>query len=331
MEQQTPLLKIRFDGDAVGPGKVPVPQLIRFLSHMNKALQRVGRVLHGDAESRRRGRPLRSIADNVNLELVLLEPGSPAAVLGFERSRRDPQFPGMDAGEEILQKAVDGLTTVQTGGDTDPLPVGYDAGVLMAWRDAGNVLGQGIDRVTFSLRGQSNAIEVSLTPSGLARIRERIKGPEKNVRTIEGRLLMADFKEQGTRCRVHPSAGEPILCQFDDAHRDQVLENILGYVRVIGEATENPSTGKIIGIRIHDIEALDNETEMGIDLLPKGTAVGTSFWATPTLEYLADFQSVAPLDTSQRLFGTWPGDENDGFEATIIELRNARVGSGGLS
>ena len=34
------------------------------------------------------------------------------------------------------------------------------------------------------------------------------KDTEEKVRTIEGRLLMADFKEQGTRCRVHPSVGD---------------------------------------------------------------------------------------------------------------------------
>ncbi len=328
MKQQDPLLKIRFDGDAVGPGTIPVLQLVRFLSQMNKALQRVSLVLRGEAESRRKGRPPRIVHDDVNLELVSLEPGSPAAVLGFERSGPDPQLPGMDAGEEILQKAIDGLTAVQADGNTGPLPAGYDAGVLMAWRDAGKVLGQGIDRVSFRLGSWNNIIEASLTPSGLTRIRERIQVPEVNVRTIEGRLLMADFKEQGTRCRVHPSTGDPVLCQFDDVHRDEVLENILGYVRVVGEATEDPSTGKITSIRIHDIEPLDDKNEEGINLLPKGTAVGASFWATPTLDELADLQNVKPLETAQQLFGTWPGDENDGFEATIIELRDARNGSG---
>ncbi len=331
MKQQAPLLRIRFDGDAVGPGTIPVPQLIRFLSGMNKAFQRVDRVLRGEAESRRRGRPPRSVEDDVNLEMVSLEPGSRAAVLSFERSKLDPQFPDMDAGEEVLQKAIDGLMAVQADGSNGPLPAGYDAGVLMAWRDAGAVLGQGINRVSFSLGSRNNGTEASLTPNGLARIRARIQGPKVNVRTVEGRLLMADFKEQGTRCRIHPSTGEPILCQFDDAHRDEILENILGYVRVVGEATEDPSAGKITSIRIHDIETLDDNTQEGIDLLPKGTAVGTSFWAAPTLDELADYQNVKPLKTAQNLFGTWPGDENDGFEETIIELRNTRVGSGSRS
>ena len=32
MNKHNPLLKIRFDGSAVGPGKIPVSHLLRFLS-----------------------------------------------------------------------------------------------------------------------------------------------------------------------------------------------------------------------------------------------------------------------------------------------------------
>ena len=47
MNEFNPLLKIRFDGDAVGPGKIPVSHLLIFLSNLNKALQRTGRALRG--------------------------------------------------------------------------------------------------------------------------------------------------------------------------------------------------------------------------------------------------------------------------------------------
>ena len=49
MNEHEPLLKIRFDGEAVGPGIIPVSHLLRFLINMNKALQRTGRVLAGEA------------------------------------------------------------------------------------------------------------------------------------------------------------------------------------------------------------------------------------------------------------------------------------------
>jgi hypothetical protein len=39
MNEHEPFLKIRFDGDAVGPGKIHVPHLLRFLTNLNKAIQ----------------------------------------------------------------------------------------------------------------------------------------------------------------------------------------------------------------------------------------------------------------------------------------------------
>ena len=40
MNNDEPLLKIRFDGNAVGPGKIPLSHLLHFFSCMNKALLR---------------------------------------------------------------------------------------------------------------------------------------------------------------------------------------------------------------------------------------------------------------------------------------------------
>lgn len=51
------------------------------------------------------------------------------------------------------------------------------------------------------------------------------------------------------------------------------------------------------------------------------SVLGT-FWESPTLEELACLQNVQPMTDVRVLFGTWPGDEDDGFEATIDELRH---------
>ena len=46
------------------------------------------------------------------------------------------------------------------------------------------------------------------------------------------------------------------------------------------------------------------------------------FWDSPTLEELAHAQNVQPMTDVQALLGTWPGDEDDGFEAAADELRH---------
>ena len=329
MNDNDPLLKIRFDGEAVGPGKIPVAHLLRFLTNMNKALQRTGRVLTGEAESVRRGPQPRSIKEEVALDLVLLTHGSPAAVLGFERQQPKTALPGMDLGIEILEKSLSGLATIQESDDT--LPTGYDAGVLMAWRDAGTLFSQGITKINFTLNHRTTPLTTTFTPEGFTRIQERIKGPQTNIRTIEGRLLMADFKEHGTRCRVHPSVGEPVLCLFDEAQRDEVLEDILRYVRIVGEAKEDSLTGRIASIKIHDIERLEDREGEAADLLPQGTPISRGFWESPTLDELAQSQNVRPMADVRALFGTWPGEVNDGFEEAIDELRHPHIGKGRLA
>ena len=326
MNDHEPLLKIRFDGEAVGPGKIPVSHLLRFLTNMNKALQRTGRVLLGEAESVRRGRQPGNIKGELALDLVLLTHGSPAAVLGFERRRDQTALPGMDFGQEILEKALVGLDHVQKPDDT--LPPGCDAGVLLAWRDAGVLFSQGVNEIAFTLNHRDQPLATRFTQEGFTRIQERIKGPQTNIRTIEGRLLMADFKEHGTRCRVHPAAGEPVLCLFDEAQKDEVLEDILHFVRIVGEAREDPVTGKIASIKIHDIERLEDKENEATELLPQGTPISRSFWESPSLEELARTQNVMPVRDVSSLLGGWPGDADDGFEEEIHRIRHIGLAGG---
>lgn len=329
MNKHEPLLTIRFDGQAVGPGKIPVSHLLRFLSNLNKALQRTGRVLMGEGESVRRGPQPRSVKDEVALDLVLLTHGSPAAVLGFERRQTQAVIPEVDFGMEILEKAMVGLSIVQ--GDEKAMPAGYNASVLMAWRDVGTLFSQGIEQIGFTLNHRKTPLATAFTPSGFARIQERIQGPQTNIRTIEGRLLMADFKEHGTRCRVHPPVGDPVLCLFDEEQKDEVLEDILQYVRIVGEAKEDPVSGKITSIKIHDIERLEDRENEAAELLPQGTPISRDFWESPTLDELAQAQHVQPMADVRALFGTWPGEEDDGFEEAIDELRHPTEAKGGLS
>lgn len=329
MSERSPLLEIRFDGDAVGPAKIPVSHLSRFLSGFKSTLQRVGRILQGDSESLCKGRPPQSIRREVELDLVSLKEGSPAAVLGFDRTEVKPHLSGMDFGYEILERALSGLKAVQGNESDQALPTGYDPGVLTAWCDAGTVFGSGIEKVTFTLNGPEIAVRTSFTPNGANRIRDRIMEPQVRLRTIEGRLLMADFKEFGTRCRVHPSVGDPIICLFNDTQKHQIQENLMRHVRVVGEAHENPTSGKIVGITIHDIEPLAAWGKDDAGLLSQGTAVLHTFWESPTLAELAHSQKVRQLDDVRSLFGTWPGEIEDGFEAAIDELRHPHAGRSG--
>ena len=139
---------------------------------------------------------------------------------------------------------------------------------------------------------------------------------------------MVDFIEHGTRCRVHPSAGEPVLCLFGEEHKDEVLENILQYVRIVGEAKEDVVTGKISSIKIHDIERLEGRESEAADLLPKGIPLSRDFWESPSLDELAESQNVKPMADVESLLGGWPGDVDDGFEEEVLKIRRLGIVGG---
>ena len=322
MTQHDPnlFLRARLEGEAIGPGRIPVTHLLRFLQELNKAFHRSGLVLAGEADSIRRGAKPKTIKEEIALDLVLLTHGSYATVLGFDRRQVEPSLPEIDWGREVFERSLSGLAAVQGKGAL--LPVAFDTGVLLAWRDVGVLFNQGVREIRFTLNATAKPIEVSYTSEGYERIQERIVGPQVRMRTIQGRLLMADFKEHGTRCRVHPSAGPPVLCLFDEEQKEEVLENILHYVRVIGEAKEDPESGKITSIKLVDIQQLEDLEDAQTNLLPVGEPLPTDFWVSPTIAELAQAQGVVPFTDVSSLFGTWPGDIDDGFENSIRSLRD---------
>lgn len=323
MFENNSLLTVRFDGEAVGPGRIPLSHLLRFLTQFDKALHRSAMVLMGEADSIRRGPHDKTASEEIALDLVQLKEGSPSAILGFERRGASEEFIEPDFGMEIIETALKGLAEVQQPGET--MPRGFDMGVMLAWRDAGVLFKQGIKEIQFTLNNNKSPLVIKYTNDGFTNIQRRIQRPSINIRTIEGRLLMADFKEHGTRCRIHPSIGEPVLCLFDEEQKYEVLEDILHYVRIVGETKEDPTTGRITSIKIHDIERMEEKEKEDVDLLPQGSPIPLDFWHSLTIEELALAQNVQPLVDVQILFGTWPGEEDDNFESDIDELRHQNM------
>ncbi len=73
------------------------------------------------------------------------------------------------------------------------------------------------------------------------------------------------------------------------------------------------------GVVVLDGAKPDNGT------LVEVTPIAADFWHSPTLEELARFQDVRPVADIRSIFGTWPGEADDGFEAAIDELRHPTV------
>jgi len=69
-----------------------------------------------------------------------------------------------------------------------------------------------------------------------------------------------------------------------------------------------------------------NEAIEAADLLQQGTPISRNFWESPTLDELAQAQNVRPIADVRALFGTWPGEIDDGFEEDLDELRHSHAG-----
>jgi len=311
---EQPVLRVHLEGPAVSRGRIALSDLEKLAKHLQDALFRVGEVMLGGATSLKTGPTPKQVADSCTLEMVAVEPGSVELVLDLRQDEQQTLFDAPTLGEQALQRLVLGAEALRD--PNGPLPHGYDTGVLCSWRDAGRLLSHGVDRLTLNLllrRTQHRAVfdrEVS------DRVALRLQAPVHNKRTVEGRLLMGDFKESGYQCRIHPPVGAAVRCTFGEAHRDTVLGSLTKPVRVVGEAREKG--GRISSLHIADIEALDEEGTVAID----EAALGLD--EQPTILELAARQGVAVPGSFDALLGDfWPDDESsDDFVAAVREWRH---------
>lgn len=228
--------------------------LASFLDSWRKVVQRTGRVLRGEARSVRPGQPPQDLRSELEFELVTFAGEGDSASFGLERRLENTSFPEMDFGLKVMQSAIGGLREIGNSDPDQALPNGIDPGVLRAWRDAGVLLGQGVEAIEFTMNDSSGTVRSALNAAALEHIRERLTRPNVNIRKIEGRLLMVDFTGKEARCRIHPADGEPMECLVDEERKEAVLANMLKDVLITGEVRLDPATGKISSITIQDIE-----------------------------------------------------------------------------
>jgi len=322
MDNKRSFLTVTLEGEPVHSGRIPISLLLEFLTGLQKVLYRTGQVFLMEGRSTRKGRRPKNVKELVDLDLVEVTHGSPSTLLRFERRPDQSLFPKDEEAIRIFEIAFRGVGEVQV--PSDVLPPGFDKGVLLAWRDIGRLFLKHVNSITFELDHRPEPLRVQYTYQGFQVIQQRIQGPQTKLTTIEGRLLMADFKEEGMRLRVHPPVGEPVLCVFDEEQKEEVLENLLRRVRVIGEALADPDTGKISRVHIRDIEPLEDFSE-AIEEIHGASADVFSFWSSRTIEELAEQQGVKPVADIRLLYGTWPGDPDDDFENFVNELRMTKL------
>jgi hypothetical protein len=82
------------------------------------------------------------------------------------------------------------------------------------------------------------------------------------------------------------------------------------------------------GVVSNGVVVLEGETPVEGTVV-EVTPITVDFWHSPTIEALARSQDVQPMADVRAMFGTWPGEENDAFEASIDELRHPDTAGNG--
>ncbi len=317
-----PFLTVRIEGPAVRASRMRLEDFLRLGSDLTRAVHRVGLVLAGHDDSRASGRPPEYLKESLQLDIVGFTHGSEAAKALFERTSRQHLIEAADPGGEAFDCFVQGL---EAGLDGDALPRGYDTGVLMAVRNLGTLFDRGVENILFSLDSREKPLRASYDEAKRRRVQARIHRPDQNIRTVEGRLMMADFNETGRRIRVEPPVGPRIPCTFDEALEETVHESLRRFVQVTGVAETDPTSGQLKSMHLTDLVQL-SERPSGMS---DAASLGGSFWERPTIDGLAEAQEVAPPTSLEELEGGWPEDElEDGFEQEVTRWRHDELERG---
>ncbi len=312
IEREKPLLSIRFTGKSVEHGRILLEDLQTFLSNFNLAVERTIDVLQ-TGTSLRPGRPKKINQLASALEIVAVKRHSVDLDLDL-RKEEQRQLPPLDIGIQAIGKVMQGIPEMVKDSH---LPEGFDLGVLIALRDAGRILERGIDGI--HIRGKKEIIFKQFTYS--AEIREaiisKIKRFEQTLITVEGRLLMADVKEDALRCRIHPSTGFPIPCAYDESLVPQIVNNLRRFVKATGEAQRDSVTHRIHNLTIYDLEPIENIPESTPTIMPT-----SEFWEAKEFNQLALEQGIYPIDDFSKIQGGFPEDTDfDSFYKAIMSLR----------
>jgi hypothetical protein len=304
------VLKVKVEGPRVHRKGIAVPDLVRICGALQSAVHRQAEAMEKpSAPTLRRGPITATAQQECTLELVDLKGGSTDLVFRYAKSQQPLPIPEFATfGSDVLARIAE---TVKTFGGRKRAVAEVDAGVLDSLRELGEVLDKNsVTKISLTVprqNGRPRAIKAVLNASVRERIAMRVKQPTQSQLTIEGKLEMADFKETGKLCRVHPPVGLPLQCSFDPRLEDQVYGALRRPVRVSGTARLNPLSGRPEELSIENIEIMD-ELLLG----------AKDFFASRTLAQLAEAQGVHALDKPDELTGGWPNDEDvDEFVSSI--------------
>jgi len=308
------VLKVDIDGPGVHKKSIAIPDLVKICEAIQTAVHRQAEAMQKpSAQTLRRGPITATAQKECTLELFGITSGSTGLSFRYAKPQQYLPLAEMaDFGADVLAKIAEAVKGFERKRES---PVEIDEGVLDSLKQLGDVLEpKSITRIKLNVprhNGKHTMIKAVLNTAVRERIEARVKVPTQTQLTIEGKLEMADFKEAGKLCRIHPPIGLPLQCTFSPELENEIYGALRRPVRLMGRATLNPNNGRPQELAIEKIEILD-ELLLG----------AREFFTSRSLAQLAESQGVHPLANPNELTGGWPNDENvDDFVDATYESR----------
>jgi len=308
------VLRLKVNGSAITPGRIPIPQLVAICEQAQTAIHRQAEARKG-RKSLKPGRVSADVAETCTLELFAI--GSGSAVLSFAPPESPPMPPdllelaGIEAdtlSAVAVLEVVESIDMIRDGAIND-----VEIGVLKSFQEMSEVFGEGISAIEWIVpRKPGHKRTVAVFDRTVS---DRIKAvdleaTEKPV-VLDGILEMADFKASDLKCIIHTSADQRVPCSFTEDLADDVYKALRHATRITGTGSINPKTKRPDSIEIESVQILDPNL---ID--------ADSFFAGQTLSELATAQGVRAGAKIEPLDDGESDEETDAFLAAIYLLRS---------
>ena len=195
-------LKLRLDGGPADHHRVSLNDLTTIAQGVQAAVRNVGAVLAGQTTGRG-GRKLGWIEQATELELVA-SPHEGSVELDLELAdgaptlEVEPEF--SDLGPLALSTFVDGL---QCLGTDEPLPRGFDPGVLKALTSLAPIFSKGYRSLELAIGSNGTTRRSEITRQRISVVREITARPLSAPASVDGVLIAVDL------------AGDPLTCRID--------------------------------------------------------------------------------------------------------------------
>lgn len=249
-------LHLQLEGGPADQHRVSLNDLTTIAQGVQTAVRNVGAVLAGQATGRG-GRKLGWIEQATELILVA-PPTAGSLVLELELAGDAPAMldvEGQNLGPEALEAFVEGVNRLEPG---QPLPRGFDPGVLKALNSMAPIFGKGYRALNLTTgHNGDETVTTALTSERLQAARELATKPITAPASVEGVLIAVDLAGDPLTCRVDRPFLPGVVCLIPRAMREVVKDLIEHEVHVEGVGEFDAGAEEPRRLRVTDLRGAD--------------------------------------------------------------------------